>query len=177
MEGEVPSNQLIILPVFSVFLVCLSLLLFFFLLLYFLKNKTECISLLQAQNRMNSFLVANSKLREQIDHIKAERNIFESIFGKLERRLNEQKKQMASVIEKSNQVIYTCILTPLSLSLSLFTRALFLSLLSFFLRAFLKKRDRRSFSSSYSPSYSTRIPGSHTRISYPDLIPGSHTRI
>lgn len=57
----------------------------------------------KALNRMNTFIVSNAKLREQIDHIKAERGMFEHIYVKLERQLAEQKKQMAAVIEKSNQ--------------------------------------------------------------------------
>ena len=63
-------------------------------------------------------LTQNAKLREVIDHLKQERESFDGvcavwsdcsrraagIYKKLERELTDIKKQMADVIEKSNQV-------------------------------------------------------------------------
>jgi hypothetical protein len=43
-------------------------------------------------------------MRSVIDHLKRERDSFDGIYGKLEGQLSELKKQMAEVIEKSNQV-------------------------------------------------------------------------
>ncbi len=43
-------------------------------------------------------------MRQTIDHLKTERMSFDSIYKKLEAELEDLKKQMADVIEKSNQV-------------------------------------------------------------------------
>ena len=58
----------------------------------------------QTLNKYDLQLVQNGKLRQVIDHLKQEREAFDSIYKKLERELTEVKKQMADVIERSNQV-------------------------------------------------------------------------
>ena len=50
----------------------------------------------------NEALANNKKLREQIDDLRQERVIFEGIYKKLERELQERKKDMAKTIELSN---------------------------------------------------------------------------
>lgn len=62
-----------------------------------LENRLE-----KALNKLNSTLTTNAKLREAIDHLKAERNIFDGIYKKLEKELMDEKQQMAGIIEKSN---------------------------------------------------------------------------
>ena len=57
----------------------------------------------QTLKRYNQQLTSNTKLREEIDHLKQERKVFENLHKKLERELNEQKRKMAEVIERSHQ--------------------------------------------------------------------------
>ena len=58
----------------------------------------------QVLNKYNTQLTTNAKMRQVIDHLKQERDSFDGIYKKLEKELGEVKKQMADVIEKSNQV-------------------------------------------------------------------------
>ena len=60
--------------------------------------------LAQTLNKYDTQLTQNAKMRLVIDHLKQEREAFDGIHKKLERELTEVKKQMAEVIEKSNQV-------------------------------------------------------------------------
>lgn len=52
--------------------------------------------------RFNEALHANKQLREQIDNLRRERGVFDAIYKKLERELQEKKKEMAFIIEVSN---------------------------------------------------------------------------
>jgi len=63
-----------------------------------LENRVE-----HALNQYDAQLTANSKLRETIDHLKKERNVFDGLKHRLETELLEQKKQMGEVIDRSNQ--------------------------------------------------------------------------
>mmetsp|Transcript_6470 Transcript_6470/g.11578 ORF Transcript_6470/g.11578 Transcript_6470/m.11578 type:complete len:562 (-) Transcript_6470:93-1778(-) len=56
----------------------------------------------QALCKFNDALAQNKELREQIDNLRRERVVFDSIYKKLERELHEKKKQMADIIEQSN---------------------------------------------------------------------------
>ncbi len=75
---------------------------FIFLSLYLSIPINKCSN--QALNKYNTQLTENAKMREVIDHLKQERDSFDGIYKKLERELTDVKKQMADVIEKSNQV-------------------------------------------------------------------------
>lgn len=56
----------------------------------------------QSLVRFNDVLRQNKELREQIDTLRGERDVFESIYQKLEAELQEKKKEMAFIIEVSN---------------------------------------------------------------------------
>jgi coiled-coil domain-containing protein 63/114 len=56
----------------------------------------------QSLVRFNEVLRQNKELREQIDTLRGERDVFESIYQKLEAELQEKKKEMAFIIEVSN---------------------------------------------------------------------------
>jgi len=63
--------------------------------------------------KFNDSLTRNRELREQIDNLRRERLVFDSIYKKLERELNEKKTQMAEVIEVSNasyEARYACVI-------------------------------------------------------------------
>mmetsp|Transcript_11365 Transcript_11365/g.39630 ORF Transcript_11365/g.39630 Transcript_11365/m.39630 type:complete len:550 (-) Transcript_11365:22-1671(-) len=53
--------------------------------------------------KFNEALAHNKELRMQIDNLRRERFMFDKIYKKLERELHEKKKQMANIIELSNQ--------------------------------------------------------------------------
>ena len=53
--------------------------------------------------KFNEALAHNKQLRETIDNLRRERVVFDNIYRKLEKELHEKKKQMANVIEMSNQ--------------------------------------------------------------------------
>jgi len=57
----------------------------------------------KALQRFNEALAANKDLRAQIDTLRQERGVFESVYRKLERELAEKKRAMANMIESSNQ--------------------------------------------------------------------------
>jgi hypothetical protein len=44
------------------------------------------------------------KLRDTIEHLRQERHVFNNIHSKLEKQLGAQKREMALIIERSNQV-------------------------------------------------------------------------
>lgn len=52
--------------------------------------------------KFNEALHINKELREQIDSLRRERAVFDTIYKKLERELQEKKKEMAFIIEVSN---------------------------------------------------------------------------
>ncbi|EPZ36351.1 hypothetical protein O9G_004010 [Rozella allomycis CSF55] len=52
--------------------------------------------------KFNKSLATNKTLRDVIDNLRRERSVFESVYRKQERELNEQKKLMADIIEASN---------------------------------------------------------------------------
>jgi DNA repair exonuclease SbcCD ATPase subunit len=62
-----------------------------------LENRLD-MSLVQ----FNAALKVNKELREQIDTLRRERDVFDTIYQKLERELQEKKKEMAFIIEVSN---------------------------------------------------------------------------
>ncbi|GBG32774.1 Coiled-coil domain-containing protein 63 [Hondaea fermentalgiana] len=53
--------------------------------------------------KFNEALAHNKQLRETIDGLRRERVVFDNIYRKLEKELHEKKKQMATIIESSNQ--------------------------------------------------------------------------
>mmetsp|Transcript_25602 Transcript_25602/g.36081 ORF Transcript_25602/g.36081 Transcript_25602/m.36081 type:complete len:510 (+) Transcript_25602:33-1562(+) len=52
--------------------------------------------------KFNEALAHNKQLRETIDNLRRERVVFDGIYKKLERELNEKKQKMAEIIEISN---------------------------------------------------------------------------
>lgn len=52
--------------------------------------------------KFNEALAHNKHLRETIDNLRRERVVFDGIYKKLERELNEKKQKMAEIIEISN---------------------------------------------------------------------------
>lgn len=56
----------------------------------------------QALVKFNKSLANNRKLREEIDNLRGERVAFDSVYKKLEKGLQDRKRQMAQVIEQSN---------------------------------------------------------------------------
>jgi hypothetical protein len=55
----------------------------------------------QGNMKFNGGLAENAKLREDIDHMRTERTIFEGLYKKLEKLLNNNKEEIAEVIEAS----------------------------------------------------------------------------
>merc|ERR1711988_1981888 len=62
-----------------------------------LENRLE-----KALIKFNEALAHNKELREEIDGLRRERVVFDSIYKKLERELDHKKKEMANIIEISN---------------------------------------------------------------------------
>ena len=62
-----------------------------------LENRLE-----KALVKFNEALANNKALRESIDNLRRERVVFDGIYKKLEKELNEKKKEMANIIEVSN---------------------------------------------------------------------------
>jgi len=62
-----------------------------------LENRLE-----KALIKFNEALAQNKELREEIDGLRRERVVFDSIYKKLERELDHKKKEMANIIEISN---------------------------------------------------------------------------
>ena len=52
--------------------------------------------------RFNQALSVNKNLREEIDHLRRERVVFDNINSKLAKELHDKKKEMALIIEQSN---------------------------------------------------------------------------
>jgi len=67
-----------------------------------LENRVE-----HALNGYDNQLTRNAKLRESIDHLKKERNVFSGLKAKLVAQLAEQKKMMGEIIDASNQAYET----------------------------------------------------------------------
>ncbi len=63
-----------------------------------LENRLE-----KALVKFNEAIAHNKTLRDQIDDLRRERVVFESIYRKMERELHERKQKMAEIIELSNQ--------------------------------------------------------------------------
>ena len=59
---------------------------------------------LQALIKFNESLASNKRLREQIESLRQERSVFDSVYKRMEQQLLDKKKQMAAIIEASNQV-------------------------------------------------------------------------
>ena len=59
----------------------------------------------KAMVEFNKTLTNNSKLREEIDHLRSQRFVFDGLHKKLSKELNEQKRLMGEIIEQSTQVI------------------------------------------------------------------------
>ena len=53
--------------------------------------------------KYNEALSKNKGLRSLIDDLRREKNVYDGIYKKLERDLNEKKRIMADIIEMSNQ--------------------------------------------------------------------------
>jgi len=62
-----------------------------------LENRLE-----KALVKFNEAIAHNKALREEIDGLRRERVVFDSIYKKLERELDQKKKEMANIIEISN---------------------------------------------------------------------------
>jgi chromosome segregation ATPase len=53
--------------------------------------------------RFNEAVSSNKQLRQEIDDLRRERVVFENVYKRLERELQEKKKQMTETIELSNR--------------------------------------------------------------------------
>merc|ERR1712093_900603 len=62
-----------------------------------LENRLE-----KALIKFNEALAHNKELREEIDGLRRERVVFDSIYKKLEKELDHKKREMANIIEISN---------------------------------------------------------------------------
>ena len=58
----------------------------------------------KATVEFNKTLTGNSKLREEIDHLRSQRAVFDGLHKKLTKELNEQKRTMGEIIEQSTLV-------------------------------------------------------------------------
>lgn len=58
----------------------------------------------KALMKFNEAISGNKVLRDQIDDLRRERVVFENIYRKMERELQDRKRQMAEIIELSNQM-------------------------------------------------------------------------
>lgn len=58
----------------------------------------------KALMKFNDAISGNKTLRDQIDDLRRERVVFENIYRKMERELQDRKRQMAEIIEISNQM-------------------------------------------------------------------------
>eukprot|EP00112_Aurelia_sp_Birch-Aquarium-sp1_P021069 Seg5576.1 transcript_id=Seg5576.1/GoldUCD/mRNA.D3Y31 product="Coiled-coil domain-containing protein 63" protein_id=Seg5576.1/GoldUCD/D3Y31 len=65
------------------------------------ENKTAAKKYGRANTKFNDSLAGNRKLREQIDHTLTERQIFEGLYKKLEKQMNENRQEIAEIIEAS----------------------------------------------------------------------------
>ena len=63
-----------------------------------LENRVE-----KALVKFNEAIAHNKTLRDEIDDLRRERVVFENIYRKMERDLQDKKRQMAEIIELSNQ--------------------------------------------------------------------------
>ena len=63
-----------------------------------LENRVE-----KALIKFNESIAHNKKLRDEIDDLRRERVVFENVYRKMERDLQDKKRQMAEIIELSNQ--------------------------------------------------------------------------
>ncbi|XP_078488912.1 axonemal p66.0 [Ciona intestinalis] len=57
----------------------------------------------KATVEFNKLLTSNSKLREEIDHLRSQRAVFDGLHKKLTKELGDQKRVMGEIIEQSTQ--------------------------------------------------------------------------
>ncbi|XP_076821624.1 coiled-coil domain-containing protein 63-like [Clavelina lepadiformis] len=57
----------------------------------------------KATVEFNKMLTCNAKLREEINHLRSQRAVFDGLHKKLTKELNEQKRMMGEIIEQSTQ--------------------------------------------------------------------------
>ncbi|EDQ92324.1 uncharacterized protein MONBRDRAFT_17015 [Monosiga brevicollis MX1] len=63
-----------------------------------LENRVE-----QGTRKYNEILTSNAKLREQIDHLKQERRVFDGLHRKLEKELTQHRRDIAELVAQSQQ--------------------------------------------------------------------------
>jgi hypothetical protein len=80
-----------------------------------LENRLE-----RAYVKFNQSITHNKQLREQINNLRRERIMFESIHSNLERELVKVKKDMAETIQIANQVCEGSMVTPVVASVKAF---------------------------------------------------------
>mmetsp|Transcript_83675 Transcript_83675/g.148012 ORF Transcript_83675/g.148012 Transcript_83675/m.148012 type:complete len:540 (-) Transcript_83675:606-2225(-) len=56
----------------------------------------------QSMMKFNNSVTSNGSLREEINKLRRERGVFDSIYRKLENELQHKKKEMANIIEQAN---------------------------------------------------------------------------
>ena len=59
----------------------------------------------QAITHFNRQLATNRQLRDEIDHLRQERGVFESLYKRLSRELDSCKQEMTDVIQTSTQAL------------------------------------------------------------------------
>jgi hypothetical protein len=66
---------------------------------HMMENRVE-----KANRKLGTVLMANAKARAVIENLRQERLVFANIHAKLDKQLTAQKREMALVVERSNQV-------------------------------------------------------------------------
>ena len=56
----------------------------------------------KANQKFNESIASNKVMREEIDHLRKEKVIFENVYSRLEKQLGAKRKEMAEIIEVAN---------------------------------------------------------------------------
>lgn len=65
--------------------------------------KTQSFGYYQEMAKFNQQLSVNSRLRKEIDHIRQDRLVFNGLFKKLSKELNDIKKSMNEIVTEASQ--------------------------------------------------------------------------
>lgn len=65
--------------------------------------KTQSFGYYQEMAKFNQQLSVNSRLRKEIDHIRQDRLVFNGLFKKLSKELNDMKKSMNEIVTEASQ--------------------------------------------------------------------------
>lgn len=65
--------------------------------------KTQSFGYYQEMAKFNQQLSVNSRLRKEIDHLRQDRLVFNGLFKKLSKELNDMKKSMNEIVTEASQ--------------------------------------------------------------------------